>query len=268
MPVGGQMTVTESLLGFAPILPADSAFKKTEPMRTIKHLTFATLAALAVTLLSPLPASAADEASHEVWMIDQSNSYDSDGNGTLDSGGTLYIYSFDGSELAGNAASQASPQKIDLAVRSPSGSNRRPEHCRFGRTTSRSTFAHARHRLVRGSGHVLIFDAATRTPIFTVDVGAQVHAAEASPDETYILVTNQNGKLLQRINTDYLRNAFALDAAATLDLATGTTPSGALKQDDGVTQLNVRPDTAPIMAMRILPAPWRSSRSGAAAYLS
>ncbi len=36
------------------------------------------------------------------------------------------------------------------------------------------------------------------------------------------------------------------DAAATLDLATGTTPSGALKQDDGVTQVNERPDTAPI----------------------
>src|SRR5206468_8947693 len=46
----------------------------------------------------------------------------------------------------------------------------------------------------------------------------------------------------------YLHNAFALDAAATLDLATGTTPSGALKQDDALTQVNVRPDNAPIMA--------------------
>jgi YVTN family beta-propeller protein len=65
-----------------------------------------------------------------------------------------------------------------------------------------------------------------------------------SPDETYILVANQNGKLLHRINTDYLHNDFALDANATLDLATGTTPSGALKQDAAL-----RPDTAPILAL-------------------
>src|SRR5438105_15952257 len=71
-------------------------------MKIFKYLTFA---ALAVTLLSLLPTSAA-EANHEVWMIDQSNTYDSDGNGTLDSGGTLYIY--EGKDLA------ASPQKIDL----------------------------------------------------------------------------------------------------------------------------------------------------------
>jgi len=57
-------------------------------MKTIKNLLFAALAALAVTL----PGTAADEANHEVWMIDQSNTYDSDGNGTLDSVGTLYVF--------------------------------------------------------------------------------------------------------------------------------------------------------------------------------
>ena len=38
--------------------------------------------------------------------------------------------------------------------------------------------------------------------------------------------------------------AFALDAAATLDLAAGVTPSGALKQAAGL-----RPDNAPIIAL-------------------
>ncbi len=33
-----------------------------------------------------------DEAGYEVWVIDQSNTKDEDANGTLDSGGTLYIY--------------------------------------------------------------------------------------------------------------------------------------------------------------------------------
>jgi DNA-binding beta-propeller fold protein YncE len=105
------------------------------------------------------------------------------------------------------------------------------------------------------SGHVLIFDAATQTPVSVVDVGAQAHASVPSPDETYILVANQNGKLLQRINTDYSLNAFALDAAATLDLATGTTPSGALKQDAAL-----RPDNAPILA--------RPDASGALAFVT
>lgn len=221
-------------------------------MKLIKHLTFAALTALVAVSasLSPLPASAADEANHEVWIIDQSNTYDSDGNGSLDSGGTLYIYSFDGSELAENAAANTSPQKIDLGgaiaewIKQTTGTLPvRPHYVAFN-----LSHTHAIVSFV-ASGHVLIFDAATRTPVFVVDVGAQVHAAEPSPDETYILVPNQNGKLLQRISTDYLHNVFALDAAATLDLATGATPSGALKQDDALTQVNVRPDNAPIMAM-------------------
>jgi hypothetical protein len=54
-------------------------------------------------------------------------------------------------------------------------------------------------------------------------------------------VANQNGKLLQRIATDYATNTFTLEPAATLDLASGTTPSGALRQDPAL-----RPDNAPI----------------------
>ena len=87
-------------------------------MKIIKNLKFAALAGLAVTLLSPLPASAADEPNHEVWMIDQSNTYDSDGNGTLDSGGTLYI--FNGNELAGQSAS---PRRLIWAELSRSRSS-------------------------------------------------------------------------------------------------------------------------------------------------
>src|SRR5437867_161178 len=160
-------------------------------MKIIKKLTCAALAALVVSL-SPLPASAADEANHEVWMIDQSNTYDSDGNGTLDSGGTLYI--FDGSELAGQAASTASPEMIDLggalaeAIKLATGTLPvRPHYLTFN-----PSHTHAIVSFV-ASGHVLIIEAATRTPVFVVDVGAQAHAAVPSPDETYILVANQNG---------------------------------------------------------------------------
>src|SRR6185369_14288148 len=184
---------------------------------------------------------------HEVWMIDQSNTYDSDGNGTLDSGGTLYI--FNGNELAGQAASKASPEVINLggalaeAIKLTTGTVPvRPHIISFNASQTHAIVSFV------ASGHVLIFDAATRTPVFVVDVGAQAHAALPSPDETYVLVANQNGKLVHRISTDYSHNAFALDTNATLNLAAGTTPSGALKQDDGVTQVSVRPDNAPIHA--------------------
>jgi hypothetical protein len=48
---------------------------------------------------------------------------------------------------------------------------------------------------------------------------------------------------LERISTDYSTNAFALDPAATLNLATCTTPNGAACQAPGI-----RPDNAPIIA--------------------
>ncbi|MGH2572824.1 MAG: YncE family protein [Actinomycetota bacterium] len=91
------------------------------------------------------------------------------------------------------------------------------------------------------TGHVVFFDAATRSPVECIDVGLQAHAAFPTPDQTYVVVANQNGKLLQRISTDYAANAFALDDAATLDLATCVTPNGFACQDP-----NLRPDTAPI----------------------
>lgn len=187
-------------------------------------------------------------AAHEVWMLDQSNTYDADTNGTLDSGGTLYI--FNGRQLAGRSAARIHPDVIDLGGALAQWVQQvtqtlpvRPHYITFN-----PSHTHAIISFV-ASGHVLIIEAATRTPVFVVDVGTQAHAAVPAPDESYILVANQNGKLLQRINTDYATNTFALDQAATLNLATGTTPSGALKQDDGVNQVNVRPDTAPILAL-------------------
>lgn len=94
------------------------------------------------------------------------------------------------------------------------------------------------------TGHVVVFDAVTRTPIRCIDVGAQAHAATPSPDGNYLIVANQSGKLLQRINI--VGNEHTLDAAATLNLSTGTTPSGADIQDAAGAPVAVRPDNAPI----------------------
>ena len=88
-----------------------------------------------------------------------------------------------------------------------------------------STHSHAVLTFVT-SGHVVIYHAATRAPVACIrtsagDGGArQAHAASPAPDDSYILVANQNGKLLERINANFATNTFSLDNLATINLAT------------------------------------------------
>ena len=97
------------------------------------------------------------------------------------------------------------------------------------------------------SGHVLFMDAATRQPVACIRTspGAggvrQAHMSTPSPDGTYVTVANQNGKLFERILTDYATNMFFHDTAATLNLATCTTPNGLPCEAAAL-----RPDNAPI----------------------
>lgn len=177
----------------------------------------------------------------EVWVVDQS---DSPG---LNYGGTIHV--FDGAELMGANAAAASPtHSIDLAGATAAlcfartGANPARPHMLFFNAAR----THALLAFV-ASGHVVVFDAASRAPVecLRASPGAggarQAHAAFPAPDDSYILVANQNGKLLERASADYATNTFAMDAAATLDLASCTTPNGVPCQLAGV-----RPDNAPI----------------------
>jgi DNA-binding beta-propeller fold protein YncE len=175
----------------------------------------------------------AEDPPYEVWIIDQADT-------TPDGGGTLYIYR--GSSLAGQNAANAQPEVIDLGAEAQDiclvetgSAPRRPHMIVFNADHSHAILAYV------ATGHVLFMDAATRAPVACLDVGEQAHAAFPSPDQTYVVVANQNGKLLQRINTNYATNTFTLDGAATLDLATCTTPNGVACQD-----AILRPDNAPI----------------------
>lgn len=201
-----------------------------------RHLRAA--AALAAATLAVVGAATAARSDggrgYEVWVLDQSNT-----NGTT-SGGTLHVYS--GKDVEGPDAAHAVSERIDLGgeaaamcVAQTGTAPVRPHMVFFNRTQTHALVAFV------ATGHVLFLDAATRAPLACIDVGAQAHAAVPMPDETYAIVANQSGKLLQRISTDYATNTFALEAAATLDLATGTTPSGAPRQDPAL-----RPDNAPI----------------------
>jgi hypothetical protein len=188
----------------------------------------AAVASLVVGL--PLVAIA---AGYEVWVIDQSDT-------TPEGCGTLYIYQ--GQALTGGAAATAVPERIDLGgaaqrfcLERTGSAPRRPHMISFNYTHSHAIVSYVT------SGHVLFMDAATRRPVACLDVGEEAHAAFPSPDQTHVVVLNQNGKLLQRIRTDYATNAFSLEPAATLDLARCRTPSGAACEDPVL-----RPDNAPV----------------------
>ena len=198
-------------------------------------------AMVAINSAMTLPAyDDGDTVDYEVWVIDQSNSRDEDGNGTLDSGGRLYTYK--GEDLLGEQASAAVPTVVDLGgaardlcVAQTGTAPVRPHMFEFNRAGSHAVISFV------GTGHVLFMDTTTKTPIQCLDVGAQAHAAMPSNDQTFVVVANQNGRLLQRINTNYQTNSFTLDNAATINLATCTTPSGAPCQD-----AVLRPDARPI----------------------
>lgn len=173
----------------------------------------------------------------EVWLADQSDTRPGHG-------GQILIY--EGSDLMGNAATKARPTvRLDLGEATS-------DLCRA--TTGRSPvrphmllFNHDHTHAILSfvaSGHVVIFDAATREPLncFETSVGTtggrQAHAAFAAPDGSYILVANQNGKRLERINANFANNQFVYDDGATLDLMTCETPSGELCEDDALRPIN------------------------------
>lgn len=162
----------------------------------------AVLAAAVLTLGGA--ALAGPGESYEVWAIDQSGST---GAGAAGPGGMLYVY--DGASLAGRAAAEATPEAFDLAG-ACGGGPVRPHMIMFNSTGSHAILAWV------GTGHVQFFDAESRSEVGCIDVGVQAHAAFPAPDDSYVVVADQNGKKLHWISTDYETNAFVLEG--TLDL--------------------------------------------------
>ncbi len=183
---------------------------------------------------------AADD--YEVWLADQS---DTKGKAF---GGTLHIFA--GSDLAGAQPGSVPPEprnRIDLSTETASlclsatGANPvRPHMLLFNKEHTHAILSFV------ASGHVVIFDAASRKPLGCLRssrsaTGQQAHAAFPAPDGSFIVVANQNGKRLERIDVNFRTNSFTHNEAATLDLAGCTTPNGAPCQS-----ADLRPDNAPI----------------------
>ena len=160
----------------------------------------------------------------------------------------LYIY--DGKDLErGHRAAEAVPEMIDLEPRTRRRSASHKTGVNPVRPHMIAMNASQSHAIISfvASGHVLIMEARTRTPIDCIrtsvgDGGArQVHFAIPSPDESYIAVANQNGKLFERIDTHYATNTFVLNTQATLILPRAPPRTASPCQDAAM-----RPDNAPI----------------------
>jgi hypothetical protein len=197
--------------------------------------------ALLATALVAGPVRASHSPDYEVWLVDQSNS------AGVDHGGTVYVY--DGRDLARPDAGAARPTSVidlgaettALCVAATGVAPARPHMIFFNSRHTHSVLSFV------ASGHVVLFDAPSRRPVACLRMSAgaggarQAHAAFPAADDSYILVANQNGKLLERIDTDYAAGSFVHNPAATLDLAACTTPNGHPCEAPGV-----RPDNAPI----------------------
>jgi hypothetical protein len=207
----------------------------------------AALLALALALVArsaaALPADLDQDSDQdfEVWLVDQSNSPGKT------YGGSISIY--DGNDISGRSASGAAPvATIDLGadtaalcVAQTSAAPVRPHMLFFNATHSHAVLAFV------ASGHVVFFNAESRAPVACLRTSPgsggirQAHAAFPAPDDSVVLVANQNGKLLERIATDYAAESFVHEGFATVDLAGCTTPNGFACQDP-----SLRPDNAPI----------------------
>ncbi|HVM09848.1 MAG TPA: hypothetical protein VM345_15380 [Acidimicrobiales bacterium] len=183
-----------------------------------------------------------DMRPYEVWLLDQAPA-----------AGKAHIY--DGSTLA-HRTGAATAEVIDLGgaaaamcVAETGAAPVRAHMLLFNETGTHAIISYV------ASGHVLFMDAASRTPVKCIRASAgaggarQAHAAFPVPGDLSVLVANQNGKLLERIDTDadgdgvsYESAAdIAHDTAATLNLATCTTPNGQPCEAP-----DLRPDNAPI----------------------
>lgn len=183
----------------------------------VRLVTWCALLAVVALTLAPSGASA-QGGPFEVWVVDQADA---------DKGGAK-IYIYPGTAVRGQQL-QGQPQVVDLNAAAQGvghGPGVRPHLLEFNSTHSHGVLAYV------ASGHVQVIRAADRRVVASIDVGEQAHGAVVSPDDSIILVANQNGKKLARIRADFQREQFTHNPAEDLDLKALENPA--------------QPDNAPI----------------------
>src|SRR5688572_24575451 len=128
-------------------------------------LTRSWMFSLALALLGLTVATPGSARDFEVWLVDQSDSFGKT------YGGTIYIY--EGDDLNGAHASSATPDVIDLGGATASlclaqtGANPVRAHM----LAFNATHSYAIQTFV-ASGHVVIYEATTRTPVACIRASA------------------------------------------------------------------------------------------------
>jgi hypothetical protein len=177
------------------------------------RMNFAALLTLLATALIAAggltaPAGAAEAERFEVWALDQADTVPGKG------GGLLYIWT---SEAIGSRPSAAKPTVIDLAAAAEAAG------CPLAKRPHMVSGNHAgppSHAIIAnvGSGHIQFVDIASRKFVGCVEGTGNAHAAEATPDDSMVIVADLGGQKLHKIETDYRRNSFK--RVETLSLAT------------------------------------------------
>ncbi len=161
---------------------------------------------------------------YEVWVTDQSDTAEN-------SGGYLHVY--DGVSLATDPAKTKPTMTLDLSQdinelckKATGKAVRRPHMVFFTKDQSHAVLSFL-------TGQVLIMAATSKKPVACISVGANVHAAWPTPDQSMALAANIAEKKMIRVWTDYRTGSFNFDPAKdVLDLK-------ALESGE-------RPDNAPI----------------------
>jgi DNA-binding beta-propeller fold protein YncE len=208
--------------------------------------------------LSPLLA----QRGYEVWLTDQNNTAGFSAQAPRGThGGRIYIWqSKDLENPAGPVLNR--PESIDTAVLLAAGGPNNSTGAEVSRPHMLAVSPDQKYMALAfvSSGHVSIIEAATRKikATFRMSPGSggarQAHAAQWTMDGNAIIIANQNGKLLERIDYDRDKDVFHHNLAATLNLATCRTPNGlpcetptpANENDPAYWGANNRPDNAPI----------------------
>ncbi|GLI69481.1 hypothetical protein VaNZ11_014114 [Volvox africanus] len=180
-----------------------------------------------------------DICNYELWIVDQADS----NNGTALIGYGGYIHIFNNSNFKRPCdIVDLGAETAQLCFQRTGAYPVRPHMLFFNLAGSHAILAFV------ASGHVVIFRAADRKPLtcFRSTPGfnglRQAHAAIPTRNNKHIIVANQNGKQVERINVDWEREEFVYDLNATLALyGNCTTPNGLPCESP-----DLRPDNAPI----------------------
>ena len=232
------------------------------------RLFIAMLSSAAATLAQAAPA-----AGYEVWLSDQTNSQGvSAANATGTHGGFVRIW--DGAQLDRSPASSL-PLVLDVST------DLFPQA--LATTGSHVSRIHGilpspdhRHMALNfvASGHLGIVDGAHKRAVCLfrttgTTTGRQNHMSFWTPDGSAIVVGNQNGRLLERVNVVRSASgevqAFVFDASASLDLQGGmgritaqpvavdTDPADAIRCEVRGTVASDQPDRTPTGAFKQAP---------------